>query len=84
MAKVEFGRSTRTTGLFNFMEYINNLDFKLVDKFLEAKDAGAGHVAKCDGINKKRESEGNPNKVFYLGRIGIKQEEVPELLDVIY
>lgn len=78
MAKVEFGRSTRTTGLFHFMEYINNLDFTLIDKFIEAKDANI--EAKCEEIKAK----GNYDKVFYYDRLGVKREEVSELLDIIY
>ncbi len=83
MAKVEFGRSTRTIGLFHFMEYINNLDFTLIDKFLEAKDANS--AAKCEEIRKKLEAEGYRDEVVsYLGRIGVEREEVSELLDIIY
>lgn len=78
MAKVEFGRSTRVTGLFHFMEYINNLEFTLIDKFLETKDADC--AAKCEEIKAK----GNYKQVFYAGRIGVEREEVSELLDLIY
>lgn len=78
MAKVEFGRSARVTGLFHFMEYVNNLDFTLIDKFLEAKDANI--ETRCEKIKAK----GNYVEVLHLGRIGVEREEVSELLDIIY